>query len=117
MLVKYVGNNVDILMVPETKIGNTFAESQFSIECFSTPYRLDETTKGREVLFYIRQDIPSNYLKKITVNDESFERFFVQLNLRSKKWFLGYYFEKLFGNNNFSPQQTNHCFGKTMHGL
>ena len=51
-------------MVPETKIGNTFAESQFSIECFSTPYRLDETTKGREVLFYIRQDIPSNYFKK-----------------------------------------------------
>ena len=77
-------------MVLETKIGNAFAESQFSIECFSTPYRLDETTKGREVLFYIRQDIPSNYFKKITVNDESFERFFVQLNLRSKKWFLGY---------------------------
>ena len=31
-LVKYVGNNLDILRVLETKIGDIFPESQFSIE-------------------------------------------------------------------------------------
>ena len=44
-LVKYVGNNPDILMVSETKIDDTFPESQFLIEGFSTPYRLDRTAK------------------------------------------------------------------------
>ena len=87
-LVKYVGNNLDILMVSETKIDDTFPESQFLIEGFSTPYRLDRTAKGGGILLYIRQDIPSKYIKKITVN-ESFEGFFVEINLRSKKWLLG----------------------------
>ena len=70
-------------MVSETKINDTFPESQHLIEGYSTSYRLDQTAKGGGILLYIRQDIPSRYLKKITVN-ESFERFFVQLNLRSK---------------------------------
>ena len=87
-LVKYVGNNLDILMVSETKIDDTFPESQFLIEGFSTPYRLDRTAKGGGILVYIRQDIPSKYIKKLTVN-ESFEGFFVEINLRSKKWLLG----------------------------
>ena len=44
-LVKYVKNNLDILMVSETKIDATFPESQFLMEGFSTPYRLDRTAK------------------------------------------------------------------------
>ena len=39
-LVKHVGNNLDILMVSETKIGDTFPESQFLIDALSTPYNL-----------------------------------------------------------------------------
>ena len=69
----------------ETKINHTFPESQFFIEGFSTLYRLDRTANGGEILLNIRQYIPSKYLKKITVK-ESFEGFFVELNLRSKKW-------------------------------
>ena len=66
-LVKYVGNNLDILMVSKTKMDETFSESQFLIMGFSTPYRLDRTGTGGGILLYIRQDIPSKYLKKITV--------------------------------------------------
>ena len=87
-LVKYVGNNIDILMVSETKIDDTFPESQFLMEGFSTPCRLDWTAKCGGILLCIRQDIPSKYIKKPTVN-QSFEGFFVELNLRSKKWLLG----------------------------
>lgn len=39
-------------------------------------------------LLYIRQDIRSEYLKKFTVN-ETFEAFFAELSLKSKKWLLG----------------------------
>ena len=73
-------------MVSETK--DTFPESQFLIEGFSTSFRLDRKVKGGEFLLYRRQDLPSKYLKKITL-EESFKGFFVELNLRSKKWFLG----------------------------
>ena len=87
-LVEYVGNNLDILKISETKIDDTFPESQFLIESFSISYRLYRTAKGGEILIlpYIRQDILSKYLKKTTVS-ESFEGFFVELNLRSKNGF------------------------------
>ena len=88
-------------MVSETKIDDTFPESQFLIEGFSTPYRLDRTAKGGGILLYIRQDIPSKYIKKITVN-ESFEGFFVEINLRSKKWLLGCSYNPHKEKKNFS---------------
>ena len=53
-LLKYVGNNLDILIVLETKIDDTSPESQFLMEGFSTPYRLDRTAKGGGILLYIR---------------------------------------------------------------
>ena len=39
-LVKHVDNNLDILMVSETKIDDTFPESQFLIEGFRHPIAL-----------------------------------------------------------------------------
>ena len=44
-LVKYVGDNLDILIVSETKVDDTFQESQFLMEGFSTPYRFDWAAK------------------------------------------------------------------------
>ena len=82
-LVRFVGNNLDILMVSETKIDDTFPKSQFLIEGFSKPFRLDRTAKGGGILLYIREDIPCRYIKQTTLNN-SFEGFFVELNLRSK---------------------------------
>ena len=76
--VKFVGNNVDMLMVSETKIYDTFSGSQFLIEGFSKPFRLDRTAKGGRILLYIREDIPCRYTKQITLNN-SFEIFFVNL--------------------------------------
>ena len=62
-LVSFVGNNLDILMVTETKIDDTFPESQFLIESFSKPFRLDRTAKGGIISLYIREDIPCKYIK------------------------------------------------------
>ena len=87
-LVRFVGNNLDILMVSETKIDDTFLKSQFLIEGFSKPFRLDRIAKGGRILLYIREDIPCRNIKQITLNN-LFEGFFVELNLRSKKWLLG----------------------------
>ena len=54
---KYVDNNLDILMVSETNLDNIFQRSQFLIEGFSTPNRRDRTATGGEILLYLRQDI------------------------------------------------------------
>ena len=51
-------------MVSETKIDDTFPESQFLIEGFLKPFRLDRTAKGGGILLYIREDIPCRYFKK-----------------------------------------------------
>ena len=75
-------------MVSETKIDDSLPESQIFIEGSATLYRVDRITKGNGNLLYIRENILSKYLKKVTVN-ESFEEFYVEGNLRSKKWFLG----------------------------
>ena len=74
-LVSFINNNLDILMISETKIDDTFPDSQFLIKGFSVPYRLDRTAKGGGILLYIREDIPSKRIKKVTF-DELFEGFY-----------------------------------------
>ena len=78
-LVRFVGNNLDVLMVSETKVDDTFPELQFLIEGFSKPFRLDHTAKGGGILLYIKEDIPCRHIKQITLNN-LFEGFFVELN-------------------------------------
>ena len=60
--VRSVGSNLYIIMVSETKINDTFPESQFLSEGFSKQFRLDCAAKGGEILFYVREDIPCRYL-------------------------------------------------------
>ena len=55
---------LDILVVVETKIDESFPEQQFIIEGFSRPYRLDRNSHGGGVMIYIREDIPSKLLNR-----------------------------------------------------
>ena len=75
-------------MVSETKIDDTFPESQSLTKGLSKPFRFNPTVNGGGILLYIRENIPCRYIKQITLNN-SFEGFLVNLNLRSKKWLLG----------------------------
>ena len=51
-LVSFINNNLDILMISETKIDDIFPDPQFLIEgCYI-------------ILLYIREDIPSKRIKK-----------------------------------------------------
>ena len=83
-LPSFINNNLDILMISEIKIDKTFPDSQFLIKRFLIPYRLDLTAKGEWILLYIREDIPSKCIKKVTFA-ESFEGFFIEINLRRKQ--------------------------------
>ena len=78
---------IDILLVSETKIDDTFPLAQFCVEGYSTPYRLDRTSKGGGWLLYVRDDIPSKQIKSKFIENEAFEGFFVGSNLRKKSGF------------------------------
>ena len=62
LLSKQVKGSIDILMVCETKLDDSFPEGQFLIEGFHSPFRFDRNRNGGEIMLYVREDIPLNYL-------------------------------------------------------
>ena len=62
-------------MISETKIDSSFPISQFSMTGYSIPFRLDQTSHGGGIIFFVIKDIPC----KIIITD--FEDIFVEVNL------------------------------------
>ena len=79
---------VDILLLSETKLNDSFPTAQFSLNGFCKPYRLDRSSNGGGILLYVRDDIPSRLLTDYKIKD-NLELFFVEVNIRKKKWLLG----------------------------
>ena len=76
---------IDILMISETKLDESFPPVQFLLDGYCDPFRFDRDGNGGGILLYIRDDIPSKLLSK----NKNIEGFFVELNLRNKKkWLL-----------------------------
>ena len=83
-------DNIDILVISETKLDKSFPVNQFSIDGYNLPYRLDRNQDGGGLLVYFRTGIPSRKLK--TNLPENVEGIFFDMNMRNKKWliFAGY---------------------------
>ena len=73
------------MLVSETKIDGSFLQSQFVIDGFSAPYRLDHNCLGGGLILLVKEDIPSNLL---TIEEKTTESFCVELNLRNSKWLV-----------------------------
>ena len=84
---KYIiDNSVDILLISETKLNETFPENQFIIHGFQPPYRKDRDDKGGGLLLYLRDFIPS---RKLNVQfDPIIEAIVIEINLKKKKWLI-----------------------------
>ena len=52
-----VAEEIDILMITETKLDDSFPASQFSIQDFRTPFRIDRNKNGGGILLYIIRNI------------------------------------------------------------
>ena len=72
----------DILIITETKLDDTFPLSQFHIDGFSIPYRLNRNRNGGGIIIYIREDISSK------IGTKHIETLFIELNFRKCKWLL-----------------------------
>ena len=51
-----IKDNIDILMISETKLDQSFPTNQFMINGFSIPFCLDRNDKDGSIILYIRQD-------------------------------------------------------------
>ena len=80
-------NNIDILVITETKIDSSFPNAQFRIDGFSAPFRLDRNRFGGRVIFSVREDIPCKQLTK-HILPGNIEEIFVEINFRKTKWLL-----------------------------
>ena len=85
-LIYLLDRNIDIFLISETKLDDSFPSVQFKIEGFTIPYRYDRNDTGGGLLLYIKEDISSRLLQcKSQCNIESLS---VEINLRKRKWFL-----------------------------
>ena len=80
-LEEIVKENVDILIILETKIDSTFPRNQFRLNGFSEPFRKDRNINGGGVLIFVRNTIPSRELTAYKV-PEKLEGIFLEINLR-----------------------------------
>ena len=83
-----IDNNINIFLISEAKLDDSFPTAQFLIKGFSAPYRFDRNFKGGGLLFYIREDIPSKILTHSS--DCDIETLLVEINLTKMafEWFL-----------------------------
>ena len=54
----------DTLILTETKLDDSFPNSQFLVDGFSEPFRIDKNRSGGVVMIYVRHDIPIKLLTK-----------------------------------------------------
>ena len=80
-------DNIDLLMVSETKLDDTFPPGQFKIEGYSTPIRLDRNRHGGGVMIFTRSDLPCHELKSHKLPTD-IECTFLELRIRQSKWLI-----------------------------
>ena len=83
-------------MTSETKLDNSFLEGQYLILRYSSPYRFDINFRYSSpyrfdrnfrggIMAQVKEDIPSKFL---SIKNQPIEGFYIEINLRKKKWLL-----------------------------
>ena len=83
LLMSLIKNNVDILMISERKLEESFPDGKFTVKGYSKPFRLDRNKNGGGIMLYVREDIPA---RLISVEKSPIEAMFIEINLRNRKW-------------------------------
>ena len=63
MLTSLITNEIDVILLLETKIDGAFPLEQFLISSFSKPLRLDRNSRGGGIMLFVRDNIPFRLLK------------------------------------------------------
>ena len=85
-LVKIIKNNIDILVLTETKLDSSFPFTQFDIDGY-IQFRLDKKNDAGGIIIYIREDIPCRELNNHLLSN-NVEGIFLEINLRKSMAFI-----------------------------
>ena len=82
-----ISNSVDILCIAESKLDESFLNSEIALEGFKKPYRLDVTASSGGLLIYVKASLPS---KIINHNDfqKDIQRMAMELNVANRKYVI-----------------------------
>ena len=85
MLSSMIKDNINVLMVSETKLDSSFPQSHFIIEGCTPPCTYDRNSHGGGILLFARV---ISAKKIVTTTLKDFEVIFLDLNLHNKKKLL-----------------------------
>ena len=98
-----IKDKLDLLLVTEAKLDESYSSSQFHIEGFTNPFRLCRDRFGGGVMIFVNSHLPVREISFETKPNDV-EVIFLEVILRSKKWLMvgGYCPKKEFAPYFFS---------------
>ena len=78
-LADIIKDNIDILMISEINVGNSFPDGQFFLDGFGIPFHNYRNRNCGGIMLFIRNDIPAKF---VSTDDRPIEIFYVELNFR-----------------------------------
>ena len=82
-----ISGMIDVMIIVESKLDDSFPTSQFLINGYGIPFRRDRNKFGGGILIYVREDIPCKLLDRHQLPDD-IEGLFVELNFRKSRLLL-----------------------------
>ena len=96
-LTEMVKGFVDIFLISESKLDDSFPEGQFTIDGYHAPFMFDRHGNGGGLLLYVREDIPAKVLHS---DFPAAESFYAEIILHKKRWLI---------NCSYNPHKNNIC--------
>ena len=85
-ITELVKDNIDVLLISETKIDSSFPSEQFAIANYKI-FRNDRNCFRGGFMFYVNENITCRELSP-EQNDSNFAIIFLEITLRNRKWLL-----------------------------
>ena len=80
-----ITGNVDVMVISEKKLDDSFPESQLKIPGYSSPFRLDRDQNGGCIMVFVCEDITA---KLLSFEDKPIEALFIELISGKRNSFL-----------------------------
>ena len=87
-LKEVISDCIDILIIAETKLDESFPTSQLDITGYMPPLRVDRNQHGGGILKYIKEGIPSREISLLESMSKDIEAKALEINLHKIKWLL-----------------------------
>ena len=82
----FIDDSLDIIGIAESKLDNSFPTSQFLIQGYNSPYRLDISENNGGLLVYVKRGIIS---KRLSIHKQPFDMqaIIIELQFHNQKCF------------------------------